>query len=225
MEHHVFAVWDFMSLLKALQQRLTCVTVPWVPASRGMGEAGKFVNQIVLGEETDDDGQGESASHFELYYRAMAAFGARTTLMDRLLAAVRGGVPVTEALRNSAFPPSVRDFVGFTFRVIETEDVCRIASAFTYGREDLIPDVFRRIVDQVGEQSGGLERFRYYLDRHIEVDSGEHGPMAERLMQSLCGEDDARWQAAEETAIGALKARIGLWDGILAAVDPQAAVG
>lgn len=224
MEHHVFAVWDFMSLLKALQQRLTCVSVPWVPSPEGAGEAGKFVNQIVLGEETDDDGLGGSASHFELYYRAMAAFGASTRMVEGLLAAVRKGVPVGEALRNSDVPLSVRSFVEFTFRVIETGDVCRIASAFTYGREDLIPDVFRRIVDQVGEQSAGLEQFRFYLDRHIEVDSGEHGPMAERLMQTLCGNDDVRWHAAEEAAVGALQARIGLWDGILAAVDRQAAV-
>lgn len=225
MEHHVFAVWDFMSLLKALQQRLTCITVPWTPSLEGTGEAGKFVNQIVLGEETDDDGHGGCTSHFDLYYRAMAAFGARTHLMDQLLQAVRSGIPVDEALRDAAFPSSVRKFVQFTFRVIATGDVRRIASAFTYGREDLIPDVFRRIVDRVGEQSGGLERFRYYLDRHIAVDSGEHGPMAERLMQSLCGDDESRWRSAEEAAIGALTARIELWDGILAAVNSQPAVG
>ncbi len=223
MEHHVFAVWDFMSLLKVMQQRLTCVSVPWVPG-RSASE-GRFVNEIVLGEETDEDGHGGYASHFDLYRRAMTDFGADAATIDRFLDAVRDGHSVQRGKQSVAAPHAVQQFVNHTFAEIERGDICRIASAFTFGREHLLPDVFQKIVNELNEHADGrLEGFKYYLLRHVELDGDHHGPMAARLMSSLCGTDASKWRAAEEAAVAALQARLVLWDGIRVAIQAKPAL-
>jgi hypothetical protein len=217
MEHHVFAVWDFMSLLKSLQRLLSCVDVPWLPSDNRLG--GRFINEIVLAEESDEDGQGGFVSHFELYRRAMKQSGAITLGIDGFLAALRQGQPPADALAAAQVAPAARSFVQTTFAIIDAGNLCAIASAFTFGREDLLPALFQRIVDELNlETGGGLELFRYYLDRHIGLDGDEHGPMASRLMQSLCGSDESLWAIAEQTATKALEARRALWDGIYAAM-------
>lgn len=221
MEHHVFAVWDFMSLLKALQRRLCCVEVPWTPPANPA--ACRLVNEIVLGEESDEDEQGGPCGHFDLYHRAMRNCGADTGPIDRLLGEIRGGRGVRAAIDAVGLPFPVRHFLGHTFGVIEAGDLAAIASAFTFGREALLPDVFRRVVLGLGATHGAsLGTFRYYLDRHIEVDDGEHGPMAERLVDDLCGDDPARWRSAEDAAVRSLEARIVLWDGIGECLDRPA---
>lgn len=213
MEHHIFAVWDFMSLLKALQRRLCCVEVPWRPAVDSFNC--RMINEIVLAEESDEDGQGGYVSHFGLYRQAMIRCGASTAGIDSLLDALRDGQPLSAALEAPGIPESARQFVGRTFTIIDGENLCSIASAFTFGREDLLPSVFQRIVDELNvEASGGLEDFKYYLERHIGLDGDEHGPMANRLILSLCGADESRWQAAEEAAVESLEARRQFWDAI-----------
>jgi hypothetical protein len=213
LEHHAFAVWDFMSLLKALQRRLCCVEVPWLPA--GDPISSRLVNEIVLAEESDDDGRGGFASHFELYQRAMTSCGANTDPIHRFLGELRSGKLVSVALESPSVPECARQFVRRTFDIIEGGDLCSMASAFAFGREDLLPAVFQRIVDELNlEAGGGLENFKYYLNRHIGLDGDEHGPMANRLLLSLCGSDESRWQVAEQVAVDCLEARRALWDGI-----------
>ncbi len=221
MEHHVFAVWDFMSLLKALQRRLCCVEVPWLPMPNPPGS--RLLNEIVLAEESDDDGRGGFVSHFELYHRAMTHCGANTAAIDGFLGELRQGKPVSAALESPGVPETARRFVRQTFDFIEEGNVWAIASAFTFGREDLLPSVFQRIVAQLNvETSGRLEDFKFYLNRHIRLDEEEHGPMANSLLLTLCGCDETRWQVAQQAAVDSLEARRDLWDGIFAIMRREA---
>jgi len=213
MESHVFAVWDFMSLLKSLQRELTCVQVPWAPtpfpASR------RFVNEIVLGEESDEY-EGRPASHFEIYLTAMEQVGADTNVIRGLAAYPP---PSLQELRFEGLPQASREFVETTFRVIREGSPAAQAAAFALGREDAIPAMFRALVRRLNRDAGGrLNAFVWYLERHIEVDGDDHGPLALGMVEDLCGEDEALWAEAERAAEEALLARIALWDGVLAEI-------
>ena len=214
MEQHIFAVWDFMSLLKALQRGLTCIELPWKPV--GSPTTRRFINEIVLGEESDVDANGEVASHFELYIDAMNQIGASTKTIANFLESVEKGLSVEAALETVAINPETRAFVNFTFSILQTNSIHRIASVFTFGREDLIPDMFIQILREMqskGQQN--ISKLLYYLERHIEVDGDDHGPISLKMMEELCGNDEQKWNEALESAKDALQMRIQLWNGLL----------
>lgn len=213
MEHHVFAVWDFMSLLKRLQRDLTCVGVPWVP----MGDPSlrQLINEIVRGEESDVDCAGRATSHFELYLAAMEEAGAEVGTVSTVVDAVRRGVAPRDAMVAARVPGPVLEFSTTTFDLALTGGVHEVAAAFTFGREDLIPDLFHGLIDRLGrEHPGRLETFRYYLQRHIDVDGGEHAGLALKMVEGACGQDAGLWGAAAEAAHAAIEARARFWDAI-----------
>jgi hypothetical protein len=218
MEHHVFAVWDFMSLLKSLQRTLTCVDVPWVPS--GPTGSRHLINDIVLVEESDAL-QGGYISHFELYLSGMTEAGADTSVIDAFIDRLRARRPVLAAIDEVKVPAPAAEFVRLTWDFIEHAPVHAQAAAFAFGREDLIPDMFEQVV-HVNERLGSLDTFVDYLSRHIQVDSEEHTPMAMQMLADLCGQDPAKWADCADTINLALAARARLWDGILAAIADRA---
>ncbi|MFC5455900.1 DUF3050 domain-containing protein [Prosthecobacter fluviatilis] len=220
MECHVFAVWDFMSLLKALQQRLTCVQVPWVPV--GDNQVRRLVNEIVLGEESDRAPDGTPSSHYELYLQAMQEAGADTTAVQGFIQQLQQGAGIFEALAASGVTDCVAEFVRHTFEVIAGGKPHVIAAAFTYGREDLIPAMFHELVARLeAEFPGRLKILRYYLDRHIQLDGDEHGEMGRTMVELLCGGIPQREAEACAAAREALNARLRLWDGIAALIGSR----
>jgi hypothetical protein len=211
MEHHAFAVWDFMSLLKTLQRSLTCVQVPWVPS--GPTSSRRLINDIVLVEESDELGKG-FISHFELYLDGMRQAGADTSRVDAFIGLLRAGQPVLSSTKEAGVPKAAADFVATTWEFIENAPVHCQAAAFAFGREDLIPDMFDQVA-ALNAEFGALSTFVDYLRRHIQVDSEEHTPMAMQMLSDLCGDDEDKWAQCEETVNLALAARLRLWDGIL----------
>ncbi|RFM30294.1 DUF3050 domain-containing protein [Deminuibacter soli] len=216
-QFHVYAVWDFMSLLKSLQQQLTCVRVPWVPA--GSGNTRYLINEIVLGEESDIDANGVRQSHFELYLSAMQQLGADTSAINNLLAQLAAGQTIQQAIQQNGLPQGVVDFVHFTFQIIENTPAHVQAAVFTFGREDLIPDMFLGMVKELSETFPQLAIFRYYLERHIEVDGDHHSHLAMEMVSELCGTDTQKWVEATQASLQALESRKKLWDAVLAAVE------
>lgn len=214
LEGHVYAVWDFMSLLKALQSKLTCTSTPWLPV--GNPEIRYLINEIVLAEETDITLDGKRQSHYEMYIDAMKECGADTSVIESFLRDVESTQNIFVSIRTSALHENIKQFLNFTFTVIEQGKPHEIAAAFTFGREDLIPSMFTEILRnfQSNFPETNLEKLIYYFERHIELDADEHGPMAMQMIAELCGNDDQKWKEAEEISALALEKRIGLWNAL-----------
>ncbi|SDS18693.1 DUF3050 domain-containing protein [Gramella sp. MAR_2010_147] len=221
MEHHIFAVWDFMSLLTSLQEILTKTTNPWLPV--GDPETRYLINEIVLAEETDVNIHGKRQSHFEMYLDAMNAAGANKKKIEDLLMQVSHGTDIFLVIATSELPISIKQFLKHTFEVVYSREPHKIASAFTFGREGLIPDMFSAIIEKVQKNfpEDDLSLFKYYFDRHIELDGDEHGPMAFKMVADLCGNEDIKWDEVKQTAERSLTSRIELWDGIESEIEAK----
>jgi hypothetical protein len=205
-----------MSLLKRLQQDMTCIRVPWFPA--GNARAARLINDIVIGEETDVDPDGSYVSHLDLYLRAMHDIGASTRQFEKFRSLVLIGIPVDVALARIGAPLHVRAFVAHTMALANSGSTEEVLAAFFYGREDIIPEMFRRLLDTLygaKNNNARLRRFIYYIDRHIELDGDSHGPMGRELLSDLIANSPHRGERALQAACSSIEARIRLWNGTL----------
>jgi hypothetical protein len=210
MSHHVFAVWDFMCLAKRLQRDLTSLDRLWMPPARP--SLARFINSVVLGEESDVDPDGHAASHLDLYLAAMEEVGAPTTVARRFLSTLRDGGELDAAL-DAHTTPRTGAFVRETLRSVDQDPTIVVLSSFLFGREDLIPEMFSRLLP-LWRESNDARKFMYYVERHIELDGDEHGPAGLRALAEMAGDDEQAWNAATRAAQSAMAARIELWNGV-----------
>lgn len=213
MESHVYAVWDFMSLAKALQITLTCTTLPWKPVQNA--SSARFINEIILEEETDVNEQGRAQSHFEMYLEAMEEVGAPLKRVNNLLESFSDLENFQKTIEKADLLPEECQFLSFTFSVVQTQKPHIIAAAFTFGREDLIPDMFLNIIEKASrKENKRYHKLSYYLKRHIELDGEDHGPLAIKMIEELCGNDQNKWEEVLSFSKQALEKRLALWNGI-----------
>lgn len=217
MESHVFSVWDFMTLAKRLQQDLTCTRLPWLPPADP--HAARLINEVILGEESDLHPETGYCSHFELYLEAMAEVGANTSSINRFVALQRQGLEATTALQAIEVLPGVARFVSDTLQLALNAPIHCVAATFLHGREHVIPGMFERILQSDEFIHRQAPTLCAYLKRHIELDTQDHGPAAEQLLDRLTNADPAYPQQANDAALAAVEGRIALWDEVRASLQ------
>jgi hypothetical protein len=208
MERHVYAVFDFMSLAKALQNEFAPIQTIWLPPKDP--QLSRFVNEIILAEESDEC-NGETYSHFEMYLKAMNEVNADSDLVSHFINCVRGE-GVNCALTKCEIPSSAKEFSQYTFDLVSNGQIHEIASSFCFGREKVIPLMFEKILQKINIKPSDAPLFHTYLNRHIEIDGDSHGPMALKIIESLCGNNLQHWEEAKHSAIIALDKRLKFWD-------------
>ena len=210
MECHVFAVWDFMSVLKGLQNKVTCTSLPWRPSSYSP-DIVQMINEIVLGEESDTDPSGKVCSHFELYIKAMKEIGADTSKIEYFI----------ESINLKNLPKPVKAFVESNLDIAINGRAEEIAASFFYGREKLLPHIFEKITAIIKNSNINCPTLIYYFERHIEVDGDMHGPLAQKCLEEICGDDEAKKLRAQYAGIQALRQRQKLWDNTLSLINQR----
>jgi hypothetical protein len=189
---------------------------PWTPG--GNGSVRRFINELVLEEESDETNvPGEYSSHFELYHRAMVEVGADTSASKEFVSAV-DDIGVVKALELSCVPAASRKFTSTTFDFISKNNAHQVAAALALGREHIIPGMFRAILKKAGVTERQAPIFHFYLNKHIHLDEDFHAPLSLRLLNGLCDNDEVKVQQAIEAAHQAVEARLAFWDGVLVAI-------
>ena len=220
MQHDVYSVWDFMSLIKYLQNEVAPARWPWTPS--GDASVQRFINELVLEEETDISLPGHEGhtSHYMLYLAAMREVGADADTPVRFVRKV-AEQGIAAALASGLAPLPSATFTRTTFYFLASGKSHTVAAALALGREHVIPSMFRAFLSRMTVTEAQAPSFHYYLNRHVHLDEDFHAPLSLRLLAALCGGDTNKWREAEAAAEAAVNARLQFWDGVLAALPSQ----
>ncbi|MCM8539432.1 MAG: DUF3050 domain-containing protein [Lentisphaeraceae bacterium] len=220
MQHHVYSVWDYMSLIKYLQAEIAPTQFPWVP--KGDASVRRFVNELVMEEESDESVvHGEFSSHYELYLVAMREIGAETSQSEKFVQMVINE-GIDKALQSPFIPAPSQKFTSNTFASLLNNKPHEVAACLALGREHIIPSMFHSLLSKMNVSKQEAPIFHYYLQRHIDLDGDSHAPLSLRLLNGLCHGDEEKIEEAVIAANNAVKSRLKFWDGVLDAIQNPA---
>ncbi len=218
MEYHVYAVWDFMSIVKSLQNHICPSNYPWKPNKYTRNGIAHLINEIIFSEESDKDDDGNYFSHFDLYIMAMEDLGANTNNILKFVESCELNDSKFENSNNIDIPIESLDFLKNTFECLKSNNKANTAAIFTYGRETTIPDMFSKILNKIDSDNLLFSKLRLYIKRHIQIDSSRHGPLSLKLFEYTCEDNQKIYNEAIGYAIKSIDKRILLWDGVLARI-------
>jgi hypothetical protein len=194
MEHHVFAVWDFVYLVNELNRRIAC--------SPAHAKSADLLHSMRREDEGDDDENSQSP-HFARYLAAMDACRADTQPIKTLLTTIKAGTPIGLALQSPSIPSPARAFVQQTFAFFD-KPTCAIAGAFVFGREAIIPVFFQTLVERfIHAHCPTYHPMIACISPYL---MGENLSKAQQILVNLCGDDRRKGQEAEQAAISTLQA-------------------
>ena len=150
-----------------------------------------------------------------MYLESMDQINAQKTEIESLINNIKLGKDLENSIESLNIHDSVKNFVQYSFEIIRSKQMHKIASAFTYGREDIIPDMFIAIINEVDPENTKYPKLKYYFDRHIEIDGDLHGPLSHKMLIELCGDDQKKWDEVYIVGKTSLENRVKLWDAIL----------
>ena len=211
MEHHVFAVWDFMCILKKLQGIICPSSTPCYPNNFSKNGIARLINEIVMCEESDEISDGIFMSHFELYLSSMKNINAKTDQIEAIVDDVSKNK--LKGFDKYDLEPECFNFLNKNNRLLNTNELHIISALFTYGRETTLPGMFQKLLLRIGESSK-YDSLKLYLKRHIDVDSNRHGPLSLILFNKSCENNDLKYNQALDAAIKSIEIRYDLWTGI-----------
>ncbi len=205
---HVYAVWDFMCLLKALQRQLSSPALLWTPPSNHLGC--HLVNTLLAEEESDVFQEKQYLSHFELYLRAMQECGADIGSISTFITHIRQQQSLHTAFSYSGVPLPAQHFVTDTFAII-AKNSHHMAASLAFAREHITSGMFSNLLHHLNPADRpSLNSFIQYFQRHIELDGGKHSHQSQLLVADLCGDDENKWREVTETAVFSLQSRLRL---------------